>query len=321
MGVVRLGLVMRKAGGVVLILTGLGVGAYGLFPDDASVSFGSSGTETERFGTTIAMQVAKPDLVAPIPRPAYRPLPAATRAAEPGATYSAPVVVTVAPRGGEPLPPPTSGGPIPKDRDTLTRELQKELRRVGCYDGEIHGAWTQSTRRAMKAFTDRVNASLPIDEPDAVLFTLVKAQRDSVCGQPCPAGQGLSTEGRCLPNAILAKALRKGAPATATANASSEKASTATSGWSTVTRATPDPAIAAATPPAAQGVANAQPPITGRMALAGPPEGDDPSAAAATPLVAPSPRAPSATPPPRRPVQKDTSWVRSMRARSFGSPN
>jgi len=302
-------------------MTGLGVGAYGLFPDDASIGFSTPRSEMEHAGAAIVTEVARPALVAPIPTPAYRPIPVPTRAADPGATYSAPVVVTLVPRAGEALPPPVSGSPIPKDRDTLTRELQKELKRVGCYDGEIHGAWTQSTRRAMKAFTDRVNASLPVDEPDSVLFALVKSQRDSVCGQPCPAGQGLSNEGRCLPSAILAKAARKGAPATATAGVANEKGATATSGWSTVTRAAPDPAIAAATP-AAHGVANAQPPITGRMALAGPAGSEDPaSAAAPAPLVAPSHRAPSAAPPPKRPAQKDTSWVRSMRARYFGSPN
>jgi hypothetical protein len=60
------------------------------------------------------------------------------------------------------------------DRGALTRELQKELRRVGCYEGEISGAWSQSTRSTMKTFVERMNARLPIEEPDAVLYALVK---------------------------------------------------------------------------------------------------------------------------------------------------
>ena len=121
-------------------------------------------------------------------------------------------MVTVAPRPSEPAAASRTAA-IPRDRDALARELQKELRRVGCYEGELNGAWTPSTRRAMKAFTDRVNATLPVEEPDAVLFAMVQGQQDRVCGKPCPAGQGISEDGRCLPNAILAKAAKRMSPA------------------------------------------------------------------------------------------------------------
>jgi hypothetical protein len=99
-------------------------------------------------------------------------------------------------------------GVIPADRIALIPQLQRELARVGCYEGEFNGAWTPSTRRAAKAFMDRVNAALPTDEPDAILLTLVKASHERVCGTPCPAGQGLAEGGQCVPSAILAA--RKG---------------------------------------------------------------------------------------------------------------
>jgi hypothetical protein len=57
----------------------------------------------------------------------------------------------------------------------------------------------------MQAFIDRVNATLPTNEPDGILLTLVQAQPDKVCGKPCPARQGLSNAGLCLPYAILAR--------------------------------------------------------------------------------------------------------------------
>ena len=47
---------------------------------------------------------------------------------------------------------------MPTDRASLARDLQSELRRVGCYSGELNGIWTPATRKAMKAFTERVNA-------------------------------------------------------------------------------------------------------------------------------------------------------------------
>ena len=69
----------------------------------------------------------------------------------------------------------------PGDRASLARELQRELKRVGCYSGEVNGVWTTSSRMAMKSFTDQVNASLPIDNPDYVLLSLVQGHQDKAC--------------------------------------------------------------------------------------------------------------------------------------------
>ena len=95
---------------------------------------------------------------------------------------------------------------MPGDRASLIRELQRELKRVGCYSGDVNGVWTTSSRMAMKSFTDYVNASLPIDNPDQVLLSLVRGQQDGMCGAPCPSGQTTNENGRCMPSAILTKA-------------------------------------------------------------------------------------------------------------------
>src|SRR5262249_31119331 len=70
-------------------------------------------------------------------------------------------------------------------------------------------------RRAMKAFTERVNAKLPTNEPDGILLALVQGHPDKVCGIPCPWGQGLSRTLECTPNALLARTI--GTKLTATA--------------------------------------------------------------------------------------------------------
>jgi hypothetical protein len=120
---------------------------------------------------------------------------------------------------------------VPGDRASLARALQRELQRVGCYDGEVNGTWTTSTRMAMKAFTDRVNASLPIDQPDYILLSLVQRHDGRACGTNCPTGQLLSDEGRCVPSAVLAKAPTK--PATAVETKDSEKSGvSSSSSWS-----------------------------------------------------------------------------------------
>ena len=152
--------------------------------------------------------------------------------------------------------PHPQAAPIPSDRVTLVRELQRELSRVGCYSGPLNGVWTTSTRTAMKSFIDRVNAILPVEDPDAILLSLVRSHQGQGCGS-CPAGQSLAKNGRCLPIAI-AHTGKKGAPEPAPA----------ISGWRTSTTAaapTPTPLPAdrmALAGPESQAVAGETPPAT-----------------------------------------------------------
>ncbi len=57
-----------------------------------------------------------------------------------------------------------------------------ELSRVGCYEGPVNGVWTAGSRAAMTAFNDKVNAKLPVAQPDNILLSLVKAHPKVVCG-------------------------------------------------------------------------------------------------------------------------------------------
>ena len=129
------------------------------------------------------------------------------RRMETSASTQAPVVVTVPARATAAPPPqaaprqPPPGTASPRDPAALARQLQSELRRVGCYDGELSGVWTPRTRMAMKAFTDRVNASLPVDKPDQILLALVQGH------------QGVA----CIPPPVLAKAPAKPEPTEADA--------------------------------------------------------------------------------------------------------
>jgi hypothetical protein len=171
-------------------------------------------------------------------------------------TSQAPVpaeVVVLAPRGGL-VSPQTSAAPW-SDHLPLALRLQRELARVGCYDGEINGIWTPATRRALKAFMDRVNAALPTEAPDRIQLLLVEAARERVCGAACPAGETLA-EGRCIPNGVLAG--RKLAP----------------NALPTEARADQGPGSAAARPmPALAGNASRRGIATGDQGLTGPPQG------------------------------------------------
>ena len=92
----------------------------------------------------------------------------------------------------------------PKARHKLVLEIQQELRRVGCYGGRMDGAWDFAIKNAMKKLTDRVNATLPLDQPDHIQLTLIQSQREGICGA-CPAGQSLAASGRCVGNPASAR--------------------------------------------------------------------------------------------------------------------
>lgn len=142
---------------------------------------------------------------------------------------------------------------VPNDRASLARALQKELHRVGCYSGEINGAWTGSSRAAMKTFTERVNASLPVDAPDYILLALVQRHEGKACGAGCPSGQSMGDEGRCVPSAVLAKAVPTPRPVVPAEPRAQEKVAVTTPSF---------------TPSAALAPEMRSPPIRGNAAIA-----------------------------------------------------
>lgn len=125
------------------------------------------------------------------------PLP--VRVAEAGASRPAGNAKDVAPLAG--------AGDDPRQR--LARSIQIELARVGCYSGAIDGDWSPDTRKAMKAFNDRVNATLPIAHPDYILLTLLQGHAAKACGTLCPPGQAEAADGVCTPRSVLAEARRR----------------------------------------------------------------------------------------------------------------
>jgi hypothetical protein len=152
---------------------------------------------------------------------------------------------------------------LPADRQALARELQRALRRARCYAGPIHGRWTAASQRAMQAFTERANATLPVDKPDIVLLSLVRNEQGTACG-PCPGGQQRAG-GTCLPVAILEQAARKprgGVGAGAAGQPSGTLPGRARNPDASATRL-----AARRTSPAAL---KSPPPITGRMSIGGP---------------------------------------------------
>lgn len=86
-----------------------------------------------------------------------------------------------------PVPEASAAQPTVHDHGTLIYDLQKHLKRVGCYRGTVNGVWTAQTRGAMVAFNDKVNARLPTDVPDDTLLSLVSGHKGNVCDPYVPS--------------------------------------------------------------------------------------------------------------------------------------
>ncbi len=143
----------------------------------------------------------EPGLRRPIASPAaitttLPPVPNAT------APLDTAALVTVA----TPVPPPAAvpaqGADIQR---RLAREIQAELKRVGCYTGRLDGTWGDRSRSAMTTFMARVNAQLPTTEPDVFLLSLIKGQKESVCGPECGRNE-VVRGGRCVARTVVADA-------------------------------------------------------------------------------------------------------------------
>lgn len=188
---------MGKLLGLTLITSGVAVaGVTVLLTDHLDA-------RPARIADVIEVVAAPPVLAPAAPQPAG--VAKATLGERPG--KAVPVATVAEPAARKPVAFETVT--VPNDPIAIARALQIELRRVGCYDGEAHGIWSTASRKAMRAFTDRVNASLPIDRPDFILLSLVQAHPGQACGAGCPTGQVTGEAGKCVPAAIVAHAQRK----------------------------------------------------------------------------------------------------------------
>jgi hypothetical protein len=214
---------MRSLGGFVL-LAGIGVGLFVYLPAPVD-----SGASRDRLGRLAFSGSAwlYPVEVAPVSRlGSFSPSVALSTPARRGQLL-ANLGTTVAPAPApQPAQAPIASGaqsgwqttvvsaatPAPTEltardpdaRNKLVLDIQQQLKRVGCYRGRMDSSWGFATRDAMKEFTDRVNATLPLDEPDYVQLALIQSQSDEVCGA-CPPGQSLSASGRCVGLPITAQ--------------------------------------------------------------------------------------------------------------------
>jgi hypothetical protein len=92
------------------------------------------------------------------------------------------------------------------DRTELVVKLQRELKRVGCYEGSASGDWDEPTRSAMAGFDARIGARLMLKVPDPKFLTLVAGYGNRACGSRCMIGYVPDADGKCTIPAQFANA-------------------------------------------------------------------------------------------------------------------
>ncbi len=87
----------------------------------------------------------------------------------------------------------TTLAPSTDARFAMTRDLQGELRRLGCYSGPIDGRWNGEVAASLRTFTSAVNAALPVAGPDYALLALARSHEPGVC-DPSSAPAAITAE-------------------------------------------------------------------------------------------------------------------------------
>jgi len=81
----------------------------------------------------------------------------------------------------------------------VTRELQGELKRVGCDPGNVDGDWNAASRRALENFNKRAGTKLDIRVASLDALGALRSRRAPIC--PLACDRGLRVQGsRCVPN-------------------------------------------------------------------------------------------------------------------------
>lgn len=100
--------------------------------------------------------------------------------------------VTPAPSGEPPQniarttpPPAPQVTPPTAENKELARALQRELKRLGCFDAEADGVWGDKSRAALKSFVRHAKLGITGDEPNISVLDAAAATRARVCPLVC----------------------------------------------------------------------------------------------------------------------------------------
>jgi uncharacterized caspase-like protein len=90
-----------------------------------------------------------------------------------------PAVAALPPADVKPAPPPSAD---------LPRQLQAELKRVGCKSGEIDDVWSASARKALSSFNESAGTKFDVKLASIDALDAVRAKQGRVCPLECERG-------------------------------------------------------------------------------------------------------------------------------------
>lgn len=78
-------------------------------------------------------------------------------------------------------PPPIPPVPSPAPLERLTRQVQSELKRVGCLSGEVDGKWGPKSTGALRGFLNIVHGRMSPRKPSRAALELLRTATGKVC--------------------------------------------------------------------------------------------------------------------------------------------
>lgn len=91
---------------------------------------------------------------------------------------------------------PAGALPAP-DAVDLPRQLQSELKRVGCYSGDVDGNWGAQSRSSLEAFVKSTGFPITQFDPSLTAWNAVTSQRVRICPLKCDSGE-VEQGGKCV---------------------------------------------------------------------------------------------------------------------------
>lgn len=104
----------------------------------------------------------------------------------------------------------------------LARNLQNELRRVGCDPGNVDGKWDNRAKEALTDFVRRTKASISTDQPNEEALREVQAKKERICPLRCGSSEH-EINGKCVTRTkVEPRQVEKKAPAAPKASGDSK---------------------------------------------------------------------------------------------------
>ena len=104
---------------------------------------------------------------------------------------SAKVAAIEPPRAADPVVatlPPADAKPAPQPPTDLPRQLQAELKRVGCKSGEIDDVWSSAARKALSSFNESAGTKFDAKLASVDALDAVREKQGRVCPLECERG-------------------------------------------------------------------------------------------------------------------------------------